>query len=77
MTKVIYVPLDERACNYYFPQQLAAMTEGIEMLVPPYEDMGFLKNLPIAIKFGIGFLRIFPNAIMRYFLWILWFMGIL
>lgn len=43
MVKVLYVPLDERACNYYFPQKLAQLTEGIELLVPPYEDMGKLK----------------------------------
>lgn len=44
MVKVIYVPLDERACNYYFPQKLAQMTDGIELLVPPYKDMGMLKT---------------------------------
>ena len=44
MTKVIYVPLDERACNYYFPQKLAQMTDEIELLVPAYENMGMLKT---------------------------------
>ena len=44
MIKVIYVPLDERACNYYFPQKFAEMTDGIELLVPAYEDMGMLKT---------------------------------
>ncbi len=44
MTKVIYVPLDERACNYYFPQKLAQMTDDIELLVPAYENMGMLKT---------------------------------
>lgn len=44
MTKVIYVPLDERACNYYFPQMLAQMTDGIELLVPAYDDMGMRKT---------------------------------
>lgn len=43
MIKVIYVPLDERACNYYFPQRLAKMTDNIELLVPPREKMGMLK----------------------------------
>lgn len=43
MVKVMYVPLDERACNYYFPQRLAEMTDNIELLVPPYEKMGMLK----------------------------------
>lgn len=44
MIKVIYVPLDERACNYYFPQRLAEMTDNIQLLVPPYEKMGMLKT---------------------------------
>jgi hypothetical protein len=44
MVKVIYVPLDERACNYYFPQKLAQLTDGLELLVPPYEDMGMRKT---------------------------------
>ncbi len=44
MVKVIYVPLDERACNYYFPQSLAKITDNIELLVPPYEKMGSLKK---------------------------------
>lgn len=44
MTKILYVPLDERACNYDFPRALARMTDGIELLVPPREDMGMLKT---------------------------------
>ena len=44
MTNVIYVPLDERACNYSFPRKLAQMTNGITLLVPPYDDMGCLKT---------------------------------
>lgn len=44
MTKIIYVPLDERACNYSFPQKLAQMTDDIELLVPAYKDMGCLKT---------------------------------
>ncbi len=44
MTKILYVPLDERACNYSFPQKLARMTEGIELLVPPRGEMGCLKT---------------------------------
>lgn len=41
--KVIYVPLDERPCNYKYPQFLANLTEDIEILVPPVEYMGKLK----------------------------------
>lgn len=44
MTNILYVPLDERACNYSFPRKLAQMTQGIRLLVPPYGDMGRLKT---------------------------------
>ena len=44
MTKILYVPLDERACNYVFPQKLAAMTDDLELLVPPRSWMGFKKR---------------------------------
>ena len=44
MTKVLYVPLDERACNYRYPQALAKMTRDVELLVPPKEWMGFCKR---------------------------------
>lgn len=44
MTKVLYVPLDERACNYRYPQELAQLTQNIELLVPPKEWMGFCKR---------------------------------
>ena len=44
MRKVLYVPLDDRDCNYQFPWLLSQMTEGLELLRPPYEWMGFLKK---------------------------------
>ena len=42
--KILYVPLDERSCNYDFPQKLAAMTEDMELLEPPIHLMGFKKT---------------------------------
>ncbi len=42
--KVIYVPLDERPCNYVYPQNLADMTEDIQLLIPPFEYMGKIKR---------------------------------
>ena len=42
--KVIYVPLDERPCNYRYPQFLADLTDDVEILVPPVEYMGKLKK---------------------------------
>lgn len=44
MTKVLYVPLDERACNYEFPQKLARIAGDIQLLVPPVDKMGFHKT---------------------------------
>ncbi len=42
--KVLYVPLDERPCNYVYPQNLADMTEDIQLLKPPFEYMGKIKK---------------------------------
>lgn len=44
MIKVLYIPLDERACNYTYPRLLAEMTDDIELLVPDYSWMGFCKK---------------------------------
>ncbi|MDR2546422.1 MAG: DUF4127 family protein [Lachnospiraceae bacterium] len=43
MTKIIYIPLDDRPCNYRYPQLLAAIADDITMLVPPHEMVGRLK----------------------------------
>lgn len=42
-TKVIYLPLDERPCNWLYPQQLAAMTD-LQMIVPSLEKLGNKKQ---------------------------------
>jgi len=39
MTKIVYVPLDDRPCNLKLPQKLAAIA-GAELLVPPKEFLG-------------------------------------
>ena len=44
MTKIMYVSLDDRACNYEFAGYLAALTDDLELLRPPHEIMGFLKR---------------------------------
>lgn len=44
MAKLLYIPLDERACNYNYPQALAQLAQGIELLVPPKEWMGLCKR---------------------------------
>lgn len=42
--KILYVPLDERPCNYLHPAMLAAISKGTELLVPPKECIGKLKE---------------------------------
>lgn len=42
MPKVVYVPLDERPCNYDYPQLLANMTD-IKMIVPPKHILGNMR----------------------------------
>lgn len=47
--KIIYVPLDERPCNYRYPSFLADMCDDITLLVPPIEMMG-LKKTPCSVE---------------------------
>ena len=42
--KVLYVPLDDRDCNYTFPYLLSQMTEDMELLRPDFAWMGELKK---------------------------------
>ncbi|WNR46129.1 DUF4127 family protein [Paenibacillus roseipurpureus] len=41
--KIIYIPLDERPCNYEFPQKLV-QGSGIQLVVPPMALMGQKKT---------------------------------
>lgn len=41
--KLVFVPLDERPCNYEFPYMLAQGTE-FEMVRPPMDMMGLKKR---------------------------------
>lgn len=43
MTKVVFVPLDERPCNYLFPQMLAEMT-NLNLVVPEKSMLGKKKE---------------------------------
>lgn len=42
MNKIIYLPLDERPCNYIYPHYLS-IAAGTELLRPPMELMGSFK----------------------------------
>ena len=44
MKKVLYVPLDDRDCNYDFPYQLSLMTDCLSILRPERALMGSLKR---------------------------------
>ena len=44
MHRILYVPLDERACNYDFPARLARLTRDTALLEPPAEWMGMKKR---------------------------------
>ena len=37
--KIVYIPLDERPCNYAFAQQIAAGTP-VQLAVPDMEMLG-------------------------------------
>ena len=43
LMKIIYIPLDERPCNYAFASQIAAGTP-VELVVPPLSMLGWKKN---------------------------------
>ena len=42
--KIVYLPLDERPCNYDYPQQIAQMSSSIELLAPPRSLLGQKKT---------------------------------
>ncbi|WP_405081459.1 DUF4127 family protein [Paenibacillus chitinolyticus] len=42
MTKIVFVPLDERPCNLEYPQRLAEMTD-LELAAPPMSILGRKK----------------------------------
>lgn len=41
--KTLLIPLDERPCNYRFPQMVAASQEKVELFVPPMDLLGAKK----------------------------------
>lgn len=42
--KILYIPLDERPCNYKYPQYLAMISNDIMIVTPPKELLGWLKR---------------------------------
>lgn len=41
---ILFIPLDERPCNYDFPQKLINSTKGFKLLIPPKEILGKKKT---------------------------------
>lgn len=43
MKKIVYVPLDDRPCNYYYPQLIAKICPDINFVTAPFHLMGKCK----------------------------------
>lgn len=44
MKKIVYLPLDERPCNYHFPYLLCERSDVFNVVRPPLSTMGSKKN---------------------------------
>ncbi len=42
--KLLYIPLDERPCNFYYPQMIATLQPDVQLIVPPLELLGQKKK---------------------------------
>lgn len=43
MNKILYLPLDERPCNYKFPNKLISSTNKYELIIPSINILGYKK----------------------------------
>lgn len=41
---ILYIPLDERPCNWQYPQHLANLPQQLSLVVPPIHDLGTKKE---------------------------------
>lgn len=44
MKKILYIPLDERPCNYVYPQHLVNTRNDVQLIFPPREILGNKKE---------------------------------
>ena len=44
MKKILFIPLDERPCNYIYPQELVEIREDLQLMIPPLEILGKKKQ---------------------------------
>jgi len=42
--QILYIPLDERPCNFYYPQMIASLKDELQLVVPPLELLGSKKQ---------------------------------
>lgn len=49
MKKVVYIPLDERPCNYEYPEIICRKNEDIKLVLPDFSIMGRQK-VPADVK---------------------------
>ena len=42
--KILYIPLDERPCNYKYPKQIAENNRNIELIMPPHNILNKKKQ---------------------------------
>lgn len=49
MKKIVYIPLDERPCNYNFPVFLGKIADDYNIVIPPMEIMG-KKKIPANVE---------------------------
>src|SRR5699024_6752917 len=44
LKKILYIPLDERPCNYYYPQYISSTRDDVTLIIPPLELLGNKKE---------------------------------
>lgn len=50
--KILYIPLDERPCNYLFPSNIVSCRQDIELIKPEMRIMSKKSKQPILMKSG-------------------------
>jgi len=49
IVKIVYIPLDERPCNYFYPSMIASMDKNINFITPAIAQLG-KKKKPADVK---------------------------
>lgn len=62
MKKILYVPLDDRPCNYLYPSLIAKIADDIKLLTPPFSLMGKCKRAGNSALIWEWLFKEAPNA---------------